>query len=479
MPDSQNDGNRRPKGKWLPGTDGSAAAALRALPQVQRLLEHPAAAALLHSAPHPVVVAALRRVLDDARMKLRQGSGHATAPSADALLACAEAALDLARQPALRRVINAAGIVLHTNLGRAPLAAAAVEAVAEAARGYVSLEYDLARGERGSRTGGVEALLCALTGAEAALVVNNNAAAMLLALSALAGGGEVIVSRGELVEIGGGFRIPEVIQQGGARLREVGTTNRTRLADYRAAITPETRLLLKVHQSNYRIIGFTAAVPVADLAGLAREHGLLVVEDLGSGTLADLRPLGRPHEPTVREALAAGADLVAFSGDKLLGGPQAGLLVGRRAVIEPLRRHPLLRALRLDKLSLAALEATLRLHREDPLRLPVLRMLAQTEAELRARAERLLALLDGAGAWIEPSLGQAGGGALPAETIPSLAVSIARPGLTAEALARNLRANRPAVVGRIAGGRVLLDMLAVADAEVPEIAAAVRRAGAP
>jgi L-seryl-tRNA(Ser) seleniumtransferase len=467
----------------MDGTDGGIPG-LRGLPQVQRLLERPEAAPLLRAASRPVVVAALRAALAGVRAELLAPGGPAAAPSMAEILDRAGAALRAPMgalgQPSLRRVINATGIVLHTNLGRAPLAPEAAAAVAEAAAGYSNLEFDLDAGERGSRTAGIEPLLRQVTGAEAALAVNNNAAAVLLALSALAGGGEVVVSRGELVEIGGGFRIPDVIRQGGARLVEVGTTNRTRLADYRDAITPATRVLLKVHQSNYRIVGFTAAASTAELAALARERGLLLVEDQGSGTLADLHRLGRPHEPTVREAVEAGADLVAFSGDKLLGGPQAGLLVGRRVAVDPLRKHPLLRALRLDKLTLAALEATLRLHLDEDgaaRRLPVLWMLAQGEAALQDRAERLTALLpEGANSRIEPTTGYAGGGSLPDEGVPSRAVSLAAPGIAVDTLARRLRAGRPAVVGRLRDGRLLLDVLAVADAELPDLAGAVQGA---
>ena len=460
--------------------NSSSRPGLRSLPQVQRLLEMPGAAPLLATASRPAVVAALRAALAECRAELLAPDGPASLPTPAEILARAAAALRSGEQPVLRRVINATGIVLHTSLGRAPLAPEAVAAVAEVAASYSNLEFDLDEGERGSRTAGIEPLLCRITGAEAALAVNNNAAAVLLALSALAGGGEVVVSRGELVEIGGGFRIPDVIRQGGARLVEVGTTNRTRLADYRDAITPATRVLLKVHQSNYRIVGFTAAASVKELAALARERGLLLVEDQGSGTLADLGRLGRSHEPTVREAVEGGADLVAFSGDKLLGGPQAGLLVGRREAVDPLRRHPLLRALRLDKLTLAALEATLRLHLDEAgaaRRLPVLRMLAQDEAMLQDRAERLATLLPAdAAVRIEPTIGYAGGGALPDEGVPSRAVSLATPGIAADELARRLRAGRPAVVGRLHDGRLLLDVLAVADAELPDLADAVRGA---
>ena len=296
---------------------------------------------------------------------------------------------------------------------------------------------------------------------------------MLLALSALASGGEVVVSRGELVEIGGGFRIPDVIRQGGARLVEVGTTNKTRISDYRDAITPATRVLLKVHQSNFQIVGFTEAVEVAALAELARDAGLLVVDDLGSGTLSDLRRLGRPAETTVAESLAAGADVVAFSGDKLLGGPQAGLLAGRSKALDPMRRHPLLRALRLDKMTLVAMEATLRLHRDrGGEAVPVLRMMAQTEATLRDRGERLAALL-GADARLVPTTGFAGGGSLPGEGIASVGVALHR-ATPPDRLAALLRAHRPAVVGRIVDGCVLLDMLTVSDTDLPELAEAVR-----
>ncbi len=428
---------------------------------------------------------ALRLVLEQARADLLGGSPHPP-PSSEELIARAAGLLAEQGRPRLRPAINATGIVLHTNLGRAPLAEAAVEAVVAVARGYSNLEFDLSAGIRGSRTQGIEPWLTALTGAEAGLAVNNAAAAVLLALSALAGGalaggsegGDVIVSRGELVEIGGGFRIPDVIRQGGARLVEVGTTNKTRIADYADAITPRTRMLLKVHQSNYRIVGFTAAASMAELSALARTHGLVLMQDLGSGALVDLRRFGLPHEPTVQEALAAGADIVAFSGDKLLGGPQAGLLVGRAATLAPLRRHPLLRAVRLDKMSLAALEATLRLYGNIDAavtQIPVLRMLGQEEATLQARAQKLCDWLgDAIAATSEASTGYAGGGTLPDTVIPSQAVALLPEALTAETLAARLRLRHPAVVGRLSGGRLLLDMLTVTDDEIPVVATAVR-----
>ena len=467
------------------------AARLRALPPVQRLLESEAAAALMAATSRQAVTEAVRQALDQSRDAIRGGGRP---PSAEDILLAAAQRLHHEAQPALRRTINATGIVLHTNLGRAPLAAQAVQAASEAARGYCNLEFDLEEGRRGERAAGLAGLLRAVSGAEAGLCVNNNAAAVLLALSALAGAdtagvpgtggsgapGEVVVSRGELVEIGGGFRIPDVIQQGGARLVEVGTTNRTRLSDYAAAIGPHTRMLLRVHQSNYRIVGFTSAPAPAEIAALAHEHGLLMMDDLGSGSLHDLRPFRCPPEPTVREAVEAGADVVAFSGDKLLGGPQAGILVGREASIARMRRHPLLRALRLDKMCLAALEATLRLHVQAPMALPVMRMLAQNEAVLQARAERLCALLPDSVLWrIEGTEAQVGGGSLPGTRLASRAVGLAAEAMGADALALALRRNRPAVAGRIAADLVLLDMIAVADEEVEEIAAAVTRACGP
>jgi L-seryl-tRNA(Ser) seleniumtransferase len=441
---------------------------LRNLPQVQRLLEMPAASSLCADFGRAAVTDALRDTLDELREQIGAGALIA-APDAHTVVARSGEKLALRRRRGLRTVINATGIVLHTNLGRAPLAAEAIAAVAEVAAGYCNLEFDLAAGKRGSRTQAVEPLLCDLTGAEAALAVNNGAAAILLALSALSDGGEVIVSRGELVEIGGGFRVPDVIRQGGARLVEVGATNKTRLKDYHAALGADTRVLLKVHQSNFRTIGFTAETGIAELAGLAREHGLLVVADLGSGLLEESRGSA---EPTLREALSAGADLVTCSGDKLLGGPQAGLILGSKACVDRLREHPLLRAVRLDKMSLAALEATLMLHRDVPERVPVLRMLAQGPTVLRQRAEWLQSLL-GRGI-LQPTEAFAGGGSLPEQRIASCAL-ILDPGVGAEQAAAQLRIGEPAVIGRVHDGRLLIDMLAVADGELADLAAALRR----
>jgi L-seryl-tRNA(Ser) seleniumtransferase len=439
----------------------------RKLPQVQRLLETPAASSLRAEFGRTAVTNALRDTLDGVREQIGAGL-LAGAPDAQTVVALSGEKLADRRRRGLRRTINATGIILHTNLGRAPLAPEAIAAVAEVAAHYCNLEFDLATGRRGSRTQAIEPLLRELTAAEAALAVNNGAAAILLALSALGNGGEVIVSRGELVEIGGGFRVPDVIRQGGARLVEVGATNKTRLADYRAAIGPDTRVLLKVHQSNFRTIGFTAETSIAELAELARAQGLLVVADVGSGLL---HAGPGTTEPTLGEALSAGADLVTCSGDKLLGGPQAGLILGKKSVVDRLRNHPLLRAVRLDKMSLAALEATLMLHRDMPERVPLRHMLGQSEAVLQERAERLQSML-GSGA-VEPTEAFAGGGSLPEERIASRAVAL-NPGIGAEAAAGLLRSHHPAVIARIQDGRLLLDMVAVSNDELPELAAALR-----
>jgi L-seryl-tRNA(Ser) seleniumtransferase len=431
------------------------------------LLEMPATNSLCVEFGRPAVTETLRQTLEGLREQI--GSGVlAKVPNAEVIVAQSAMKLAIRRKLGLRRVINATGIVLHTNLGRAPLAPEAIAAVAEVAEAYCNVEFDLATGRRGSRTQALEPLLRELTGAEAALAVNNGAAAILLALSALSNGGEVIVSRGELVEIGGGFRVPDVIRQGGAKLVEVGSTNKTRVADYRAAIGPNTRVLLKVHQSNFRTIGFTAEASIAELSTLAREHGLLVVADLGSGLLT---AMPGTTEPSLGEALSAGADLVTCSGDKLLGGPQAGLILGKKTAVDPLRQHPLLRAVRLDKMSLAALEATLMLHRDRPERVPVRRMLMQSESVLHERAERLQSML-GNGT-VERTNAFAGGGSLPEEQIASRAL-VLQPKIGIEAAVTLLRSCDPPVIGRINEGRLVFDMLTVNDDELPELTAALR-----
>ena len=410
----------------------------------------------LRGAPHALGVEAARDVLDRAREDIRAGGE----PGDLAALVAEE--ISAAHAYGLRRAINATGVIAHTNLGRAPLAAAALDRVAEVARGYSNLEYDLDEGRRGSRQDHVAGILRRLTGAEAALVVNNNAAAVLLALAALAEGREVLVSRGELIEIGDGFRIPDVLARSGARLVEVGTTNRTRATDYERAAGPETAVLLRVHQSNFRVVGFTDLPSLAELATVAGQHGLALVDDLGSGALVPLR-----DEPQVRESLDAGADLVCFSGDKLLGGPQAGIIVGRTDLVERLRRHPLQRAVRADKLTLAALEGTLTLYL-DPERarreIPVLRMLDEPAGVVRARAERLASLTGGE---VEETVARVGGGALPLAELPSFACAIA------EELAAPLQHGEPPVVGIVRDGRLLLDCRTVSDTELDEVAAAV------
>jgi L-seryl-tRNA(Ser) seleniumtransferase len=423
-----------------------------------QLRDLPSVDELARASDDPLAVEAARMVLERAREEIRAGAdpGDLALRLRDELAAL--------RRPRLRRVLNATGVLVHTNLGRAPLAEEALDRVVASARGYSNLEYDLVSGTRGSRQDHVAAILRRLTGAESALVVNNNAAAVMLALAALAEGREVLVSRGELIEIGDGFRIPDVLARSGARLREVGTTNRTRAADYERAIGPETAVLLRVHQSNFRVVGFTEQPTIRDLAQVADRHNLPLVDDLGSGVLVEL-----PGEPSAKEALAAGADLVTFSGDKLLGGPQAGIVVGRADLVERLRRHPLQRALRADKLTIAALEGTLALYLDAPERIPVLRMLRETADDVRARASRLAELVDGA---LEETIARVGGGALPLAEIPSFACAVE------ESLAEPLRTGEPPVVGIVRDGRLLLDCRTLADAEVDEVAAAVRAARA-
>jgi L-seryl-tRNA(Ser) seleniumtransferase len=438
-----------------------------AWPAVDRVLRAPGAAALIERHGRVLVADAVRDAIAE-----RRSSGEFA--SVEAVVAASEASLARLMRPSQRRVFNLTGTVLHTNLGRAPLPEEAVMAAAEAMRAPSTLEYDLESGRRGERDDHIAGWLTRLTGAAAALAVNNNAGALLLTLNALALGREAIVSRGELIEIGGSFRLPDIMARAGARLREVGTTNRTHLKDFADAIGPETALILKVHTSNYAIQGFTAAVPAARLAPLAHRHGLPLVEDLGSGTLVDLEGWGLPHEPTVAEALKAGADLVTFSGDKLLGGPQAGLVVGRADLIAALAKNPLKRALRLDKIRLAALEAVLRLYADpDRLaeRLPALRLLARPRAEIEALAQRVMPALaealDGI-ATVAPveTKSQIGSGALPVSLLPSagLALMPLRPsGNAVEALARHLRALAVPVIGRIEAGRVILDLRCLED----------------
>jgi L-seryl-tRNA(Ser) seleniumtransferase len=421
-----------------------------------RLRDLPSVDELAQTSDDPLAVEAARSVLARAREEIQAGAdpGEPAARLRDELASL--------RRPHLRRALNATGVVVHTNLGRAPLAEAALERVREVGRGYSNLEYDVQAGSRGSRQDHVAAVLRRLTGAEAALVVNNNAAAVLLALAALAEGRDVIVSRGELIEIGDGFRIPDVLARSGARLVEVGTTNRTRAADFELAVGPETTVLLRVHQSNFRQVGFTELPSVAELARITQRHGLALVDDLGSGVIGQVE-----DEPSVAESLTAGADLVCFSGDKLLGGPQAGIVVGRADLVERLRRHPLQRAVRADKLTLAALEGTLALYldAEAAVReVPVLRMVKDDPEVVRVRAERLAKLVGGE---VEETVARVGGGALPLAQLRSYACAVE------EELAGPLRIGEPPVIGIVRDGRLLLDCRTLTDAEVTEVAAAV------
>ncbi len=431
-----------------------------------KLRDLPSVHELARVVDDPLAVAAARTVVEQAREEILAGADPGD------LRERLEAELSALRRPRLRRVLNATGVIVHTNLGRAPLPESALAQVADVARGYSNLEYDLSAGSRGSRQDHAAAILRRLTGAEAALVVNNNAAAVMLALAALAEGREVLVSRGELIEIGDGFRIPDVLARSGAILREVGTTNRTRAADYERAIGPETAVLLRVHKSNFRVVGFTEQPSVAELAAVARRHKLPLVDDLGSGALCASNTVLLGDEPLAGESLAAGADLVCFSGDKLLGGPQAGVIAGRADLVERLRRHPLQRALRADKLTLAALEGTLRLYL-DPDRavreVPVLRMLTEAPEAVRARAERLAELTGGE---VEETVARVGGGALPMAELPSFACAVE------EELAQPLRLGEPPVIGVVRDGRCLLDCRTLAGDEVDEVAAAVAAAHA-
>jgi L-seryl-tRNA(Ser) seleniumtransferase len=445
---------------------------LRELPPVDRLLNSTKSADLLTRVGRAHVARHCREVLEGLRGRIRQGAAIDPAECEDAAV-LEQVARRIAAEgaPALARVVNATGTLLHTNLGRAILPDAAIEALVRVAGHAVALEYDVAAGERGRREAAIEPLLIELTGAEAATVVNNNAAAVLLALNTLAERREVVVSRGELIEIGGAFRIPEIMAKSGAILREVGTTNRTHAQDYESAIGPATGLLLKVHTSNYRVVGFTADVALPELVAIGRRHNLPVVEDLGSGALIDLAASGLPPEPMVRDRIRMGADLVTFSGDKVLGGPQAGLIVGRSTLVDAIARNPLHRAVRCDKLTLAALEATLRLYQQAPdvlAAIPALRALSrpldEIDAAAREVAPRLLERLGtGYRVTVEDSTSQAGSGALPTDGIPTRVVVVTHAQLSAAAVAARFRSARPPIIGRIRDDRFLLDVRTAGD----------------
>lgn len=456
---------------------------LRKLPKVDELLKRDDLSALLSAHPRALVMDAVREAVDAARADILGGSP--VEPDEDVIAADASARLAEKAQRSLRRVINATGIVLHTNLGRAPMAKAAVDAAAEVAAGYSTLEYDVPSAERGSRHVHVEELLKRLTGAEAAMAVNNNASAVLLGLAGLAAGKEAIVSRGQLVEIGGSFRIPDIMAQSGAAMVEVGTTNKTRASDYEKAITPATGVLLKVHTSNFRMVGFTEEAPLAELVELGAHHGIPVFEDQGSGVLIDLARYGLPGEPTIGASVAAGADLVSASGDKLLGGPQAGILVGKWHVIDKLKKHPLARALRLDKMTLAALEATLRLYL-DPERavreIPVLRMLTASAEDIGVRAGRMAcgisdACGDAVSVTVADDVSRAGGGALPMADVPTRVVALTAAGVPVQEVEQRLRLGEPSVIARISEDRLLIDpRTLIGEAEELEVVSAVARA---
>jgi L-seryl-tRNA(Ser) seleniumtransferase len=463
-----------------------AGSILREIPSVDELLATARIRSLLAEQPRWTILEAIRQVLAECRRRTLAGDLAPEAARAlvdpAALEVAVEAAVMRKAAPSLRPVINASGVVLHTNLGRAPLAESALAAIRAAARGYSTLEFDLDTGDRGSRQVHVERLLCALTGAEAALVVNNNAAAVFLGVNTLANGREVVISRGELVEIGDSFRIPDVMTGAGGRLREVGTTNRTHLKDYEDAIGPETALILKVHRSNFQLLGFTAEVETADLAALGKQRGLPTMEDLGSGALLDLSVLGLRREPLAADAIRAGVDLVTFSGDKLLGGPQAGVVVGRRDLVARLRRNPLARAVRIDKLCLAGLEATLRLSRQPERawqEIPVLAMLGLPAAAIGARAQVLADALTAVApdifCVVEDGMSEVGGGALPLQAIPTRVLAL-RGAERASLLEERLRRGEPPVLVRIKEDRVLVDLRTVAPSEETALREALAKA---
>jgi len=453
---------------------GSEKDSLRNIPSVDRLLNHPRGERLLARFNRSYVTQKCREKLEGLRKTVLQGESLSGEEfTEEAILVAVEKRISVESEPQLNRVVNATGTILHTNLGRAVLPGPAIQALSLAGAHPVNLEYDLLEGKRGRREESIERLLVELTGAEAATVVNNNAAAMLLGLNAVAVGKEVIVSRGELIEIGGSFRIPEIMAKSGAILKEVGTTNRTHPDDYEKAIGEKSGLLLKVHTSNYKIVGFAAEVSLDELVAIGQRRGLPVMEDLGSGALIDLSRYGLPKEPVVVERVALGADLVTFSGDKILGGPQAGLIVGKKSWIQKMNENPLKRALRCGKLTLAALEATLKLYQQSgnlTQEVPTLRAFTRSIEEIRQMGERLLPKLkkklrDDFSVALEDSTCQIGSGALPAEEIPSRVIVVRHPSLSAERIARRFRGARPPILGRIEDKRFLLDLRAVFDPE--------------
>ena len=459
---------------------------LRQLPKVDELLDYPEVKEFSATYPRTLVVEGVRKVIDDKRgriLALSEKDLEELDLSVMSYLDELEVWLKQQYALSLKRLINATGVVIHTNLGRSILSKSAIEAVVNAASNYSNLEFDLEKGARGSRHSHIEKILVKITGAEAGMVVNNNASAVFLALTALAAGKEAIVSRGQLVEIGGSFRIPDVMSQSGAIMREVGTTNKTYIRDYRAALTDETALLLKVHTSNFRIVGFTHEPSLEELVELGREVGVTVMEDLGSGVLIDLSRYGVEYEPTVQESVRAGVDIITFSGDKLLGGPQAGLVVGKAEYVERMKKHPLARAVRVDKMTLAGIEATLMeyLDMDNVCTInPTLRMITSPAGELKARAKKIARLLDsnlGEAFTVttEPETSKVGGGSLPLAELPTTVVSITSSATSAHRLEEMLRANEPPIIVRIKEDAVLLDPRTIQEGEEREILEALKR----
>lgn len=451
---------------------------LRQIPKVDELMKQPVLQQLCAAVPAQKVTEAVRQILDGLRSSILNGSIEEL-PSVEELCCQVVSTANKKAEYSLRKVINATGIILHTNLGRACISERAAAAACEVAQSYSTLEYNLEAGRRGTRYSHVEELLCRLTGAESALVVNNNAAAVLLILSDMAQGGQVITSRGELVEIGGSFRVPDIMEACGAELKEVGTTNKTHLWDYDRAITEKTRALMKVHTSNYRIVGFSETPTLPELVDLGHSRGLPVIEDLGSGCLVDLQQFGIYGEPTVQDSVRAGVDVVSFSGDKLLGGPQAGIIVGKKSIVDKLKKHPLTRAMRVDKMTLAALEATLRSYDAGLVNeIPTIAMLSATPAFLRGRADQLCQRMLGAGiaAEVVATEGQVGGGSVPTQMLLSFAVAVQPAGVNLDRLESNLRQGSPAIIGRINHDRFLLDVRTLREDDYDAIVKAVAEA---
>ena len=461
---------------------------LRKLSSVDEILQLSAIQVLVESYPRAVVVEAIRTVIDELRQAILSDKESTELEKLDLepenLVPLISQMVEKSMSPRLKRVINATGVVIHTNLGRSILSSLAADAVADAAKHYSNLEFDLEQGERGSRHAHIEGLLSTITGAEAGMVVNNNASAVMLALSAIAQNKEVIVSRGELVEIGGSFRIPDVMRQSGAVLREVGTTNKTHVADYIRAVTPETALLLKVHTSNFKILGFTTEVDLEELVAVARENDLLVMHDLGSGVLIDLSQYGLIHEPTIQDSVKAGVDIITFSGDKLLGAPQGGIIIGKKKLMSHMKKHPLARALRVDKMTLAGLEATLRIYL-DPEKavkeIPTLSMILASDSDLSQKAKTLAAKLrKEKGEYqvkVEKDISIVGGGALPIEKLPTRVVSVTSNILSTAELEKRLRESTPPIVVRVKEDRILLDVRTILPEDFDELAIAFAAIG--